>query len=130
MKPIARLDPESATKFLLAGNATIIARSPRTGRSVAFTVRRKADDDFWWIHRRTGPGFGCCEYIGFIGGDLEPRLNEADERTWRWLYGRLLNGMPLNGVELFHTGRCSRCGKPTQSSTGIGPSCSRKQCAA
>lgn len=50
--------------------------------------------------------------------------------TWAWFWTRIVHGHLPDNVEVWHEGRCGRCGRtltvPSSIETGIGPVCARK----
>jgi hypothetical protein len=142
--------------YLLAGNATLTIRSLRTGTRYAYKVRRadklpaKPWHTTWFVSLLNGPENGNdFAYMGTIQfDDRKQHLPMAVARQWHygrasrmgptapsigaftWLYGHVQRGILPTSVEVWHTGRCGRCGRkltvPESIEAGIGPECAEK----
>lgn len=132
-------DPEKIKRFTTAGNARLTLVSERTGQRFTYQVKEKKDEEgkptgFFFVSVLTGPDntssytyLGCLSNGRFIN-DRHLRIGaEAPSRrgfAWFW---RNLNGGDLSKVEVWHEGRCGRCGRvltvPESIQTGLGPVC-------
>lgn len=115
----------SPKDFILAGNAYFTLRSEKTGTRYTYAVS-KADaepgkPEVWFVGLLTGPdNTGDYSYLGIS------RMN-ADSlpvKAFTWTWEHLGN---LHGVEVWHEGRCGRCGRrltvPESIQQGFGPEC-------
>jgi len=130
--------------FLFAGNCLFTIANRATGKH--FTYKLEAPDeqknpedpvffvkvlsgpdnsrDFTWI----GMVFNYCKYVHSrkspIGQDT------PSEIAFIWLLARLLKGSLPDGVQVYHHGRCGRCGRvltvPSSIECGLGPECAAK----
>jgi hypothetical protein len=125
-------------RFVLAGNCTFTARSTRTGKRYTFKVSKPKDsqNDIRFVGLLSGPdNESDYVYVGMITPDLLFKLTRASRMTFDsepvkafdyiWCFLRL-NEEPKN-VEIWHSGRCARCGRkltvPESIASGFGPEC-------
>jgi hypothetical protein len=147
-----RLDPGSELSFILAGNATFTLKSLKTGAHFTYKVIQDFDErwngkdlipkDSWWVKLLTSDdnsNDSSYTYLGMISvnavgrhrfhrtkatkaGDDAPSM-----KALKWVIDRLENGVGINGVEIWHAGRCGRCGRlltvPLSVERGYGPEC-------
>jgi hypothetical protein len=135
-------DPAHALRFLLAGNAHATFVSSKT--AVRFTYRVTKNESpatvtapSHFVSVLTGPDH--YEYLGFIyeGSKVyvhgqRSRVNEStpSARAFPWVWGRLVQGRVPKTVEVYHEGRCGRCGRrlttPESVTQGLGPECAKR----
>lgn len=139
--PIGRLGtPDAVKDFVLAGNAHLTLVSEKTGTRYTFKVSSPKG--------KTSPHFvsvlygddnsGDYVFFGTIFDQGEFRhgrrsvLQPDDKRVrgWRFMWSTILtNRMPAD-MEIWHEGRCGRCGRmltvPESIERGIGPECANK----
>lgn len=123
--------------FILAGNARFTVRNPNTGNRFTFRVRQgKGENAPHFVQVLTGPDNGAdyC-YLGTIFTDgrfvvtrksrISPDAPSA--RAFSWTWARLQAGRDLGPAEVWHEGRCGRCGRaltvPESIESGLGPVC-------
>lgn len=137
-------------EFMLAGNAYFTVLSVKTGTRFTFRVHR-ADPEpghanaprLWFVSVLTGPDNGeDYSYLGLIrppqgqpdgplsyehGRKSRVRPEAPSAVAARWVLGRLLRNLPLPNCEVYHEGRCGRCGRrltvPESIESGYGPEC-------
>ena len=131
-----------ALAFVLAGDATFTAVSMKSGARYTFQVSKP--DNFnpqrplWFVRVLTGPNNTAdYTYIGKIGNDLRFALtakskmtsDSAPVKAFDWVLSGLLRNV-IVGVEIWHEGKCGRCGLPLtvpeSIASGIGPTCASK----
>lgn len=135
-------------KFILAGNATITLVSRKTSTRFTYRIKQAKDDDdtiprrFWFVSLLTGAdNESDYQYLGTINarlyyrhGDKSPiRSSAPSARAFMWFFGHVEENEPLNrdalfsGVEVWHEGKCGRCGRkltvPDSITSGFGPEC-------
>lgn len=132
--------PEQAA-FVLAGRAVFTLLNTKTGNRFTFRVavpRRKRAPESMWVGTvgvLTGPNNERdYTYIGtvFDNGNFRPSRNLTRRRSaqvFEWAWRRLMkSGLP-ECVQLWHEGRCGRCGRaltdPESIARGLGPTCAR-----
>lgn len=139
--------------FALAGNATLTVVSKATGTRFTFRFHRPDDAQAraacvpaWvsvltptWVSVLTGPdNTDDFQFLGTIW-EAGERLAWAHGRKSRigpeapsarvakWLVGALIQPERLAQAEVWHEGRCGRCGRtltvPESIETGFGPEC-------
>jgi hypothetical protein len=142
--------------FMFAGNATFTIRSRKSGTRYTYKVR-KADKlpncpwlTTWFVNLLCGPdNSNDFAYLGTIKlDDRQKNVPLADARhyshgkasrvnatapsaqAFMWLYRNLQTGVLPDSVEVWHEGRCGRCGRkltvPESVSRGIGPECAER----
>lgn len=133
--------PDAALAALTAGNATITLVSKKTGtrftykvaapkengetvRFVSVLTGSNNEDDFTYAGMlRKGQGFRQTAGSK-IGGDA------ASVKAFTWAFNQLRNGVLPETLEVWHEGRCCRCGRkltvPSSIESGIGPDCAEK----
>ena len=129
---------EKALGFILAGNATFTLRSLKTGSRYTYKVRQADDKPLWFVNLLTGPDNNSdYTYLGLVS-DNTFRLTKKSQMTddsvpvvaFRWFLGKLVQQTIPEQVELWHAGRCGRCGRtltvPESVESGFGPECVTK----
>lgn len=146
-------DAEQIRTFILAGNATITLVSEKTGKRYTFKVVRARNarngSRPWFVSVLYGPdNTGDFTHIGTIfqsttDNDVRmvPRFwtkrggSQTDPRfaAFRFLLGCLDAGRIAAALQVWHEGRCGRCGRtltvPESIEAGIGPECAEKMAA-
>jgi len=133
---------DQAKAFVLAGKATITLVSKVTGTRFTYRVTKgefvpsnnaeemkvlhfvsvlSAPDDYTFL----GTIF---EETNYRHGRRSPFGEDAPSaRAFAWCWKRIANGELPTNVEIWHEGRCGRCGRaltvPQSIETGIGPVC-------
>jgi hypothetical protein len=128
---------------LLSGKAVFTLQSKATGARFTYQIKKKQDDGgsdpVFFVSLLTGPqNTSDYSYLAFMGADLSPRLTakscvKQDAPSWKafaWTWGHLCQGhtdLLTPQVEVWHEGRCFRCGRaltvPSSIHTGLGPVC-------
>jgi hypothetical protein len=144
-------DAVIAKGFILAGNATFTVRSQKTGTRYTYKVSRadcsrcqKKDCQCWkypryFVSLLTGPdNTGDYTYLGMLGEQHHFKATRATGTqasgkpflafSYVWTY--LARGVYPAQVEIWHEGKCGRCGRkltvPESVERGIGPECAAK----
>jgi len=131
--------------YMTAGKATFTAR----GREHSFTFRVKQPkfdgvpaENLRYVSVLTGPDnttsytfIGCLvRKMGRWEFRFSPKARISQDATsvvaFKWIIRRLVDGMGLtNEVEIWHDGRCGKCGHPLtvpeSIETGLGPICAQ-----
>lgn len=139
--------PESALRFILAGNAYVTIRSLSTGTRYTFRVNRadcsrcgKKDCKCWvyplyFVSLLSGPDNNSDYiYMGSIRDNVlritrgsKMREDSVPFKAFRWMLEHLMIKKMPPKTELWHEGRCGRCGRkltvPESIAAGIGPDC-------
>lgn len=137
---------DAALKFILAGNAYFTVRSLKTGTRYTFRIskaepqpgRERWTGNSYFVALLTGPeNTADYTYLGMLR-DLQFHLTRASRMTEtsgpvaavRWIMKHLPSGSFPPLTEIWHEGRCGRCGRtltvPESIERGIGPDCAGK----
>lgn len=128
-------------KNLNGGAFTI--RSKRTGKDYTFKISHKPFNGFNYLHIKVETEYMNFRYMGYY---REGQIMRRDKQTKQlkvvdtpastaisWFIRMIKAGnfdILRNGVDIFHIGKCLKCGKPLTDSTsieyGIGPICRNK----
>ena len=131
---------EDIKNFVLAGNATITIRSGATGSRFTFKIRtpKHAQSPIWFVSLLTGSdNENHYEYVGqirnnglFDHGRKSRISNDATSvKAFSWFWNMIRAGRSniLEQAEVYHEGRCGRCGRkltvPESVESGFGPEC-------
>lgn len=139
-------DPGAIRQFVTGGHATVTI----VGRANRYTFRVDRVDPSgsysqpaWFISLLTGPdNLSDYHYVGmFDPASGQIRLTRKSRytaestpvRAWNWIMAIVWSGrMPAagSGAEVWHIGRCGRCGRaltvPASIASGFGPECMAK----
>jgi hypothetical protein len=117
-----------ALAFLLAGNATLTLVSGKTGREggashfVSLLTGSDNEADY------TSIGM-LREGRRYVHGTKVSR-DAPGAVAWAWAWGHLVRGELPASLEVWHEGRCGRCGRlltvPASIASGLGPECAGK----
>jgi hypothetical protein len=132
--------PQEALAFILGGNSTVTVVSGKTGARYTFKVRMAENKELYFVSLLTGAdNEGDFSYMGIIPtNNMEFRLTKKSAmnddsvpvKAFRYVTNALKAlQMPAN-VEIWHEGKCGRCGRkltvPASISSGFGPECIQK----
>jgi hypothetical protein len=123
---------------MLAGNAHMTFVSKRTGVRFTYHVERKVRPG----DTRIPPHFVSVlvgpddyKYVGCIfegrryahGQKSTIGKDATSNKAFAWVFNRLIEGRHHDELEVWHEGRCGRCGRmltdPASIARGIGPTC-------
>ena len=130
--------------FSLAGNATLTLVSGASGVRFTYRIKKANLDDPqspWFVALLSGPDneshysyLGCLWAqkeggVRFVHGKKSKIGKEAPSvKGIAWLFAQLQGGSKLNQAEVWHEGKCGRCGRkltvPESIEKGLGPDCS------
>lgn len=138
-------DAAIAKRFVLSGRALFTLKSARTGNHITFKIKAAREQ------RPQGPshfvsvldhadGQGGYSYLGLVRderfeiGSLRKTHHTSSSTSaiaLSWLFGNLAQGQLPEQCELWHEGKCGRCGRrlthPDSIATGLGPECAGKK---
>jgi hypothetical protein len=134
-------DVTQALTYILAGDARVTLVSKKTGTRFTFEIALKRDKDGapaspHFVRVLTGPNntrdydflgsvFDRASYRHGRKSKITPDAPSA--RAFAWVFDRLVKGELPEQVEVWHEGRCGRCGRPLTTpesiASGIGPVC-------
>lgn len=145
---------DEAVRFALAGNARLTLVSAKTAARFTYRVRlapRPAPNFatpryVWFVCVLTGSdNEGDFTYLGTISSEMRdphPPTSRAifswgrksriagdapSVHAFAWAWGHLAKGRLPDALEVWHEGRCGRCGRaltvPSSIAAGLGPEC-------
>lgn len=134
--------PAEVIAFMLAGNAIFTYRSQKTGTRFTYKVseadkKNPTDAPSFFVSLLAGPdNMSDYTYLGMIkeGKFFATKASRHMEKapsfvTFQWAltsFYKSVMTMPAN-LEVWHVGRCGRCGRPLtvpeSIASGIGPDC-------
>lgn len=134
----------NALALMTAGNATITAKSVVTGNHFTYKVQKpkinRGKNDVYFVKVLTGNN-NQSDYTFFgsifkkIDGTFEYRHSRNSRittdapsvRGFIFILNHLIENRPVSGLELYHEGKCCKCGRklttPESIERGIGPEC-------
>lgn len=134
------LDAKCACEFCTAGNATVTLVSKASGTRYTYRIRcpkDKPEATIRFVSVMFGPdNEGDFAYLGFIRDGVyehgvKSKMPANDKRSiaFGWTWQHLLAGVIPEALEVWHEGKCGRCGRkltvPESISRGIGPECAK-----
>ena len=133
-----KIESVSAVKaYLLAGNATATFQNPITGNRFTYKIMKgKQEGAPHFVKVLTGQdNEGDFTYLGCIFDGVTFRVTAKSRispdapsaRVFAWVWARVCTGADISPVEIYHSGRCGKCGRkltvPESILTGLGPVC-------
>lgn len=132
-------EPKAALSFILAGKATVTLRSLMSGNRYTYKIvaaekRNPNDAPTWFVKLLNGPdNTNSFVYIGIIRNNQlvwtsksRVAINAPSFIGFKFVLNALIENN-MHGFEVWHEGRCGRCGKkltvPESVATGFGPNC-------
>ena len=136
-------DPSAVGRFLYAGNATFTLRSKKTGTRFTYKVSHKKGGDVSFVSLLTGPdNTSDYRYLGLLPDDRAGEIrgigkgkscadyDAPSAKAFRYFLDFVWGRNEGKGLEIWHEGRCGRCGRkltvPESIETGLGPECAGK----
>jgi hypothetical protein len=132
---VGQLSHDKAIDFILGGKAFVTFQNPVTGNRFTYKVVKHRTDDIYFVHVLTSPDFYL--FLGTIRNFIYRRSTKSkinrDAKSsivFDYVFLHLGIGSLGDRVEIFHDGRCGRCGRqltdPISVETGLGPYCRKK----
>ena len=138
----AQLSQDKALSFMLAGKAIFTLRSAKTGTRYTYKVSKPKpkegyeNSNVFFVSYLTGTDNNSdYTYLGMIGKEGGFRLTKASRLpatagpvvAFQYVFNSLTARGEAPGVEIYHEGRCGRCGRrltvPESVTSGYGPEC-------
>lgn len=137
-----KLDHSIALDFIFAGNSLFTVLNTNTGNRFTFKVKAAKEEkdstdtkETHFVRVLTSP-----DIYEFVGTTFERKYkhskksrigNEAQSvRVFSWIIAQLTGGTLPQFIEIWHEGRCGRCGRvltvPSSIEVGIGPECAKR----
>lgn len=132
-------DAVATVRFMLGGKAIVTFQSEKTGTHFTYRIRgrgAKGSPVSHFVAVLTRPEhyeyLGCIFHEKVYGHGRKSKIGpEAKSAVaFAWVWSKLSAGhMPVS-LEVYHEGRCGRCGRrlttPRSCESGIGPECEKK----
>lgn len=136
-----KLADAGALKFILGGNAYFTLVSKRTGTRFTYRVSVAKDKpttffvsvlngpDNWQNYAFFGMIFTDKEQPKFVYSRKSAKVSEdaPSVRAFAWAFEKLQYGFGHDQLEVYHSGKCGRCGRmltvPESIASGFGPEC-------
>lgn len=127
-------------EFILAGKAIFTVLNTNTGNHLTYKVTKCKDRNLWWVavfHGTNNDDSRSYRYIGTLfndkgfahtkGSKVSKDAPSFKVFSWLMLHLHPLNQIKRPHIEVYHEGRCGRCGArltvPESIKRGIGPIC-------
>ena len=137
-----QLTTAEALKFILAGNATFTLVSQKTGTRYTYRVRQPKGDNsgkIRFVSLLTGPDNEAdYTYLGIVRLGIDNAVFSLTAKSklpisappvaaFQWTLKKLILGQEPPNLEIYHAGKCGRCGRtltvPESIESGYGPEC-------
>lgn len=125
--------------FVFGGNAVFTVVSKVSGSRFTFKVQASDDGRVHFVKVLTGPdNESSYTYLGTIFADGAYRHGKKSSvgydapsaKVARWFFTHLDDAVAMAKCEVWHEGRCCRCGRrltvPASIEAGIGPECAQR----
>ena len=126
-----KMEITKAMLFMLAGKSTFTLKNVKSGNHLTYSVSKKENKNIWFVKSKFGYDF---KYIGYINSR---GLFSITRKSWNTdsintavflsFFRYIKCNRTPNGLELWHEGRCGRCGRkltdPASIEAGFGPEC-------
>ncbi len=135
----APVAPKNISAFVLAGKAIFTVRSEKTDTRFTFKIEKGDGDAPHFVSVLTGPNnMADYTFVGsifkgeryFHGRNSRISPNATSAVAAKWVCEKVLAGVELKGVQVWHESRCGRCARPLTTpesvELGIGPECASK----
>lgn len=136
----SKLQTADILPYLMAGNATVTFRSLKTGKHLTYKVQAPKNPTpgkppVRFVKALTGSDNETAyTYIGIIvDGQFRTTAKTGLPLTspailaFRWAWEHIGKATPTPEMEVWHSGKCGRCGRkltvPESIANGIGPEC-------
>jgi hypothetical protein len=127
---------DNPARFALAGNAIFTLVSKSTGTRFTYRVQvAKDNESLHFVSVLTGPdNTNDYAYLGIIRRGVffhtkKSRIawDAPSLKAFDWFWRLAASGAEIKSAEIFHEGRCGRCGRaltvPESIASGFGPEC-------
>jgi hypothetical protein len=132
---VGQISNEKALSFILGGKAFVTFQNSSTTNRYTYKIVKHKTDDIHFVHVLTSPD--VYMYLGTIMNysfrhSRKSKINRDTKSfiVFDYVYHHLLMGTLDPRVEIFHDGKCGRCGRqlttPDSVQSGFGPECIKK----
>ena len=129
-------DTDAAKQFIFGGRARFTLVSKATGKRYTYRMGQSKDGQMFFASLLVGQNNEAdYEYLGFTKPEMNGALfagkkgnpNHPAYRALDWALRKVFAGKMPGPLEIWHEGRCGRCGRaltdPASIETGFGPEC-------
>jgi len=130
---------QASIDFIFAGKAIVTFKNVNTGNRYTFKIThfKKVEDKFMHFVKVMYGSDNINDY-SYIGTIFDKKdfvhtkkskvtIEDVRFRTFRYVFNNLLMGTLPNYIEIFHEGKCGKCGRtltvPESIKIGLGPVC-------
>lgn len=125
-----KIDPKFINEFITGGRCCFSAISSKTGEKYTFLVKRSDIDETFMVTLLNKPGNekGELSFLGFLQGNSlryhKKCPYDVDSnviRVSQWIFSHIFskNDAIFEKMSIFYNGKCSKCGKSTESPYGL-----------
>lgn len=126
-----QLQHKDALQFIFAGKSVFKVINTKTENEFTFSVKKSKTENFYFVKVLTGDVFtyiGCVGPNGYSHGKKSTIKNTAQSvKVFEYILNKLISNTLPSFVEIYHNGRCGRCGRTLTVNDsidmGIGPEC-------
>lgn len=130
-----KLNHSDALKFIFAGKSTFTVINTQTDNRFTFYLKLSKTSNLFFVKVLSGPE--TYTYIGTCANGYfkhsKKSVISADAQSVK-VFNYILNRLRMNTlqdfVEIWHEGKCGKCGRPltvpSSIENGLGPSCLKK----
>ena len=127
-----KLTPDKALEFIHGGKALFTLRNTESGNRFSYRVYKSKDGKVYFVKAQNEKKMS---YIGTIFDNYNFVLTKKSElpldapqvKGFGWLLNKLINKALPPAFEVWHSGKCCRCGRklivPESIKSGFGPEC-------
>ena len=131
---VHKLNNSESLKFIFAGKSIVTFLNSETGNRFTFRIKQAKDSNLFFVSVLTSPDI--YTYIGTVVGGVYTHGKKStiskeatSVKVFSYVLSRLKENILPVIIEIWHEGRCGKCGKtltvPASIATGIGPECAR-----
>mgnify|MGYP000959020201 CR=1 FL=1 len=128
----------SISEFVYAGNSLFTLLNTKTGSRFTYRFKKGRRDNVWCVSVLTSPAnfsyIGVSifdenkkEYVYIHAKKSKVTLKAQSALTINWFISALNHDSIPENVEVWHNGRCGKCGRaltvPESIEVGLGPTC-------
>ena len=126
----------AARAFIMGGKATVTLVSAKSGARFTYRITAKDEGRIHFVSLLNGPdNENAYAYFGYIRGGIffhggvkaKVAADAPSAAGFKWAFGQLARNVLPPALEIWHEGRCGRCGRkltvPSSIASGFGPEC-------
>lgn len=127
-----KLNNQDSIRFIFAGNSTVTFLNTLTQNRFTFRVKAAKNSNVFYVSVLSGQEYF---YIGTVLNGIfrkSPKItqNAQSVRVFSWVLTHLISGSLNPAIEIWHEGKCGKCGRPLtvpeSITNGLGPMCAKK----